>query len=367
MEIHIAFEDQHKTTFTCPFGTFAYTRMPFGLYNAPSTFQRCMLSILSNLLEECMEVFMDDFMVYADTFEACLGNLSHVLKRCMEKNPVLNYEKCDRRNCTMPFGIREIKVDKAKIDVITSLPKPASVREVCSFLGHTGFFRRFIRNFSKISLPLSKQLQKDVDFFFDEACVKAFEELKARLTFTPILQAPYWELPFELMCDASNSALDVVLGQRVETGKLAHYLLKKLDAKPRVIRWMLLLQEFNLEIRDKKGADNIVADHLSCIKGEVDSVPIRDDFPDEQLLLIAQCQPWFANICNFLVASTFPPSAFMCILDSNIWPVLHFCHSALRGGHYGSTQAAKKVLECGFYWPTIFQDTHQFALAYKQC
>ncbi|RDX75197.1 Retrovirus-related Pol polyprotein, partial [Mucuna pruriens] len=191
----IALENQHKTTFTCTFSTFAYTRMPFGLCNAPSTFQRCMFSIFSDLLEECMEVFMDDFTVYADTFEACLGNLSRVLKRCMETNLVLNYEKC---HFMVTKGIvlghlvsnRGIEVDKAKIDVITSLPKPTSVQEVHSFLGHASFYRRFIKNFSKIALPLSKLLQKDVDFVFDEACVEAFEELKVRLTSIPILQAP---------------------------------------------------------------------------------------------------------------------------------------------------------------------------------
>ncbi|RDY09710.1 Retrovirus-related Pol polyprotein from transposon 17.6, partial [Mucuna pruriens] len=143
MQIHIAPKDQHKTTFTCPFGTFAYTRMPFGPCNAPSTFQRCMLSIFSDLLEERMEVFMDDFTVYADTFEACLGNLSCVLKRCMKTNLVLNYEKC---HFMVIEGIvlghlvsnRGFEVDKAKIDVITSLPKPAVVWDVCSFLGHAG-------------------------------------------------------------------------------------------------------------------------------------------------------------------------------------------------------------------------------------
>ncbi|RDX78889.1 Retrovirus-related Pol polyprotein from transposon 17.6, partial [Mucuna pruriens] len=227
MQIHIAPEDQHKTTFTCPFGTFAYTRMPFGLCNAPSTFQRCMLSIFSDLLEDCMEVFMDDFTVYADTFDACLGNLARVLKRCIETDLVLNFEKC---HFMVAEGIvlghlvssRGIEVDKAKIDIITSLPNPASVREVRSFLGHAGFYRRFIKNFSKTALPLSKLLQKDVEFVFNKECIQAFEELKTRLTSTPILQAPNWELPFELMCDASNSALGVVLGQRDRVGGPAH-------------------------------------------------------------------------------------------------------------------------------------------------
>ncbi|RDX84522.1 Retrovirus-related Pol polyprotein, partial [Mucuna pruriens] len=309
MQIHIAPEDQHKTTFTCPFGTFAYTRMPFGLCNAPSTFQRCMLSIFSDLLQDCMEVFMDDFTVYADSFEACLNNLSKVLKRCIDTNLVLNFEKC---HFMVSEGIvlghlvsnRGIEVDKAKIDIITSLPNPASVREVRSFLGHAGFYRRFIKNFSTLALPLSKLLQKDVEFNFDRPCIEAFQELKNRLTSAPILQAPDWDLPFELMCDASNSALGAgqpvhvvayasrtmdpaqqnytttekellaivfavdkfrsyLLGSKIivfSDHAALRYLLKKPDAKPRLIRWMLLLQEFNLEIRDKKGAENSVAD-----------------------------------------------------------------------------------------------------------
>ncbi|RDX68463.1 Retrovirus-related Pol polyprotein from transposon 17.6, partial [Mucuna pruriens] len=195
MQIHIVPEDQHKTTFTYPFGTFAYTRMPVGLCNASSTFQRCMISIFSNLLQDCMEVFMDDFTVYADSFEACLSNLSKVLKRCLDTNLVLNFEKC---HSMVTKGIvlghllsnKGIDVDKSKIDIITSLQNPTSVREVRFFLGHAGFYRRFIKNFSKLALPLSKPLQKDVKFKSDKPYIKAFQELKNQLTSAPILQAP---------------------------------------------------------------------------------------------------------------------------------------------------------------------------------
>ncbi|RDX81199.1 Retrovirus-related Pol polyprotein from transposon 17.6, partial [Mucuna pruriens] len=184
MQIHIAPEDQHKTTFTCPFGTFAYTRMPFGLCNVLSTFQRCMTSIFSNLLQDCIEVFMDDFTVYADSFDACLENLSKVLTRCIDTNLVLNIEKC---RFMVTEGIvlghlvsnRGIEVDKSKIDIITSLPNLASMQEVRSFLGHARFYRRFIKNFSKIALPLSKLLQKDVEFNFDQPCIEAFQEQKS--------------------------------------------------------------------------------------------------------------------------------------------------------------------------------------------
>ncbi|RDX97697.1 Retrovirus-related Pol polyprotein from transposon opus, partial [Mucuna pruriens] len=134
MQIHTTPEDQHKTTFTCPFRTFTYTRISFGLCNALSTFQRCMISIFSNLLEDYMEVFIDDFTVYVESFEACLDNLSKVLRRCIDSNLVLNFEKC---HFMVTKGIilghlvsaRGIKVDKAKIDAISSLPNPASVWE----------------------------------------------------------------------------------------------------------------------------------------------------------------------------------------------------------------------------------------------
>ena len=153
-QIHIAPEDQEKTTFTCPFGTFAYRRMPFGLCNAPGTFQRCMVSIFSDFLEDCMEVFMDDFTVYGSSFDACLDSLARVLSRCVESHLVLNFEKCHfmvRQGVVLGHIIsgEGISVDKSKIDVIASLPYPACVREVRSFLGHAGFYRRFIKDFSR--------------------------------------------------------------------------------------------------------------------------------------------------------------------------------------------------------------------------
>ncbi|RDX69446.1 Retrovirus-related Pol polyprotein from transposon 17.6, partial [Mucuna pruriens] len=294
-----------------------------------------------------MEVFMDDFMVYVDSFDACLENLSKVLKRCIDTNLVLNFEKC---HFMVIEGIvlghlvpnRGIEVDRSKIDIITSLPNLASMREVGSFLGHVSFYRRFIKNFSKLTLPLSRLLQKDVDFNFDQPCIEAFQELKNRLTSTPILQAPNWDLPFELMCDASNSALGAVLGQRAIADLPVHviayasrtmdlaqqnhttiekellaivFFLDKFrsyllgsnccnpDAKPRLIRWMLLLQEFNIEIRHKKGAENFVANHLSRIERESEPMPIRDEFPNEQLLHIKTSTPWFVDICNYVATS----------------------------------------------------------------
>ncbi|CAL8993302.1 unnamed protein product [Prunus brigantina] len=134
-QIAIAPEDQEKTTFTCPFGTFAYRRMPFGLCNAPATFQRCMMSIFSDMVERFIEVFMDDFSVFGDSFDQCLHNLSKVLARCEQTNLVLNWEKCHfmvNQGIVLGHVIssKGIEVDKAKIDLIASMPSPTSVKEV---------------------------------------------------------------------------------------------------------------------------------------------------------------------------------------------------------------------------------------------
>ena len=170
-QILIAPEDQEKTTFTCPFGIFAYKRMPFGLCNAPATFQRCMLSILSDMAEHFLEVFMDDFSIYGDSFEECLHHLNLVLKRCKEKDLTLNWEKCHfmvRQGIVLGHIISKkgIEVDKAKVDLISNLPHPKNIKDIRSFLGHVGFYRRFNKNFTKIARPLTTLLSKDVPFIF---------------------------------------------------------------------------------------------------------------------------------------------------------------------------------------------------------
>ena len=165
-QIEIALEDQEKTTFTCPFGTFAYRRMPFGLCNAPTTFQRCMLSIFSDMVEHFLDIFMDDFFVFGNSFDDCLTNLEKVLNRCKEKNLVLNWEKYHfmvTNDIVLGHIVSStgIEVDKSKIELIANLPTPKSVKDVRSFLGHAGFYRRFIKDFSVISKPLSNLLTKD--------------------------------------------------------------------------------------------------------------------------------------------------------------------------------------------------------------
>ncbi|KAJ9542313.1 hypothetical protein OSB04_028819 [Centaurea solstitialis] len=456
LQIPVHPNGQEKTTFTCPYGTFAYRRMPFGLCNAPATFQRCMMAIFSNFIEKSMEVFMDDFSVHGSDFDECLDNLSLILKRCHEVHLVLNWEKC---HFMVTEGVvlghivssRGIEVDRAKIAVIEGLPSPTNVKGVRSFLGHAGFYRRFIKDFSKIARPLTELLAKDTPFSFNDSCLEAFEKLKKELTSAPIIQPPDWTLPFELMCDANDFAIGAVLGQRkdgrvhaihytsktldpaqlnystTEKELLAvvyaiekfrtylvgskvivysdhaalRYLMNKKDAKPRLIRWILLLQEFDIEIKDKPGSENSVADHLSRLElgSSPSTPPINDSLPGDQLLSVSSSvTPWYADFVNYLACGIVPhdfsshqrkkflhdvkfyfwddPHLYRSCSDSIIRrcvpieetdSILAHCHTLPCGGHAGSGKTVAKVLQSGFYWPTLFRDADIFVRKCDRC
>nr|GEW41444.1 hypothetical protein [Tanacetum cinerariifolium] len=221
-QIHIASEDQEKTTFTCLYGTFAYKRMPFELCNGPATFQRCMTTIFHELIEDSMEVFMDDFSIFGSSFDHCLKNLEKMLKRYKEINLVLNWKK-------MPLH------------------------------GHADFYRRFIKDFSQIARPMTQLLAKDAPFNFSEECIQALDTLKCELTQAPIMIKLYCSLPFEIMCDASDYVVGAVIGQRIDKTFQAHTLRQQNNEQS-------TRKEFDIEIHDKKGAENLAADHLSRLK-----------------------------------------------------------------------------------------------------
>lgn len=470
-QIPIHPNDQEKTTFTCPYGTFAYRRMPFGLCNAPATFQRAMMSIFSDLIEDVMEVFMDDFSVYGSSFATCLSNLCRVLQRCEDTNLVLNWEKCHfmvKEGIVLGHKVSEkgIEVDKAKIDVMVGLAPPRTVKDIRSFLGHAGFYRRFIKDFSKIARPLTKLLCKEIIFNFDEECLEAFKKLKEELTSAPIVQPPDWSLPFEIMCDASDYAVGAVLGQKkdkkthviyyasrtlddaqmkyattekellaivyafekfrsylvgskvivyTDHAALRHLLAKK-DAKPRLLRWILILQEFDLEIKDKPGVENGVADHLSRLRVEC-GIPIDEGLPEEQIMaieaMVTACEtgrkieemkaidetgPWYADLVNYLACGREPlnltgyarkkffkdvkryywdePYLYtLCkdqiyrrvVAQEEVEGILTHCHGSAYGGHFATFKTVSKVLQAGFWWPHMFKDTQEFVSRCDPC
>nr|GEV29173.1 reverse transcriptase domain-containing protein [Tanacetum cinerariifolium] len=422
-----------KTTFTCPYETFAYRRMPFGLCNAPGTFQRCMLAIFHDMVEKTMKVFMDDFLVFRNSFENCLSRLDKMLQRCEDTNLSLNWEKShfmvkEGIVLSHKISINRIKVDRAKVNVIAKLPHPTTVKGIQSFLGHADFYRRFIQDFSKISQPMTHLLEKNTPFIFSEDCIKSFQTLKKKLTEAPILIAPNRDLPFELMCDASDFTIGAVLGQRHEKHfKPIHYASKKMtdtesnytttekemlavvivhtdhstlkylfakkDAKERLLRWVLLLQEFDFKVLDTKGVENLAADHLSRLENPYENVldpkGINETFPLETLSMVTfrgdSSAPWFADFANhhagYVVSAEKQvfqrretlflgrPLLFKICADQVIWWCVHgkealdiliACHNGPTGGHHGANLTAKKIFNSGFFWPTIYKDAHEF-------
>ncbi|KAF8047786.1 hypothetical protein N665_2829s0001 [Sinapis alba] len=423
--------------------------MSFGLCNAPTTFQQCMMSIFIDLIEDIMEVFMDDFSVYGSSFSVCLSNLSRVLQRCEEKHLVLNWEKCHfmvRNGIVLGHKISEqrIEVDKAKIDVMMSLQPPNSVKGIRSFLGHARFCRRFIKDFSKISRPLTRLICKETKFDFDSDCFTAFHTIKGALISAPIVQPPDWDLPFEIMIDASDFAVGAVLGQRkdkklhviyyasrtldetqcryattekellaivyvfqkfrsylVGSKVVVHtdhavlrYLMTKKDAKPRLLRWILLLQEFDLEIKDKKGIKNGAANNLSKMKVDKETnfdntLPVEQKYPH---------LPWFAEIANFLATEKEPieftgneKRKFLRDVQHYFWDepylyrhckdgifrryvaeaeipgIRHHSHRSSYAGYFATFKTAAKVLQPGFWWPTMFRDAHALISRCDEC
>ena len=179
-----------------------------------------------------MEIFMDDFTVYGSSFENCLHNLGKVLHRFQDKNITLNWEK---GHFMVTEGIllghmiyaTGLEVDQAKVSIIKNLMTPTTIKGIRSFLGHAGFYRRFIKDFSKIARPLCRLLEKDAKFKFDESCERYFEEIRTKLVESPIMAKPDWDTEFEIICDANDYAMGAVLGQRTDKMfKVIYYAIK---------------------------------------------------------------------------------------------------------------------------------------------
>nr|GFA61954.1 reverse transcriptase domain-containing protein [Tanacetum cinerariifolium] len=253
-------------------------------------------------------------------------------------------------------------------------------------------------------------------FLFDFS--RLTKTLKDKLTEAPILIAPNWDQPFELMCDASDFAIGAVLGQRIdkhfrpihyasktmnqakanytttEKEMLAvvyafkklcsyrimnksivytdhsalKYLFAKKDAKARFLRWILLLQEFDFKVIDTRGAENYAADHLSRLENPYENIfdpkEINETFPLEYLNKVAHnypSTPWYADLANYHAGN------FIIKAGKEAIDILNACHSGPTGGHYGASYIAKKVFDSGFYWPSIYKDAFELVKRCDSC
>nr|GEU59160.1 reverse transcriptase domain-containing protein [Tanacetum cinerariifolium] len=355
-QISIDPQDQEKTTFTCPYGTFAYRRMPFGLCNAPGTFQRCMIAIFHDMIEKTMEVFMDDFL------EKC-----HFM--CKE-GIVLGHKISKSR----------IEVDRAKVDVIAMLPHPTIVK----------------------ARPMTHLLEKETPFVFSKDCIDSFDTLKKNLTEAPILVVSDWNLTFELMCDACDFAIGAVLGQRkMKHSQPIHYANKTMTEAQ--IHYTMTEKEMLAVVYAFEKTKNLAADDLSRLenphKDVLENKDINENFPLETLRSLSSgSTPWFADIANFHAGNFIKkgltsqqkkkffkdvkhyfwddPYLFQicadqiicrCVHGQEAIDILKYCHEGPTEGHHGTNLTANKLFDADFFWPTIYRDTHDMIKFCNTC
>nr|GEU69242.1 reverse transcriptase domain-containing protein [Tanacetum cinerariifolium] len=337
--------------------------MPFGLCNALATFQYCMTARFHELIEDSMEVFMDDFSIFGSSFDHCQKNLEKMLKGCEETNVVLNWEKCH-------FMVKEgivlghkvsgvgIEADKAKIKAISKLPYPMNVKAIYIFLGHAGFYRRFIKDFSQVTRPMTQLLVKDAPFNFFKECIQAFDKLKHKLTKAPIMIKPDWSLPFEVMCDASDYVVRAVLGQRIDKHfRPIHYASKTMnDAQENYTTT-------EKELLAVVFAFNKFRQYLVLSKTIVftDHSALRDLFPEERLMAVSgkNNEPWYVDYANYLASRCADRIIRRYVTGDEAAQILRQCHSGPSVGHHGIATTARKVFEAGFYWLHIFRDARR--------
>ncbi|RVW75807.1 hypothetical protein CK203_055101 [Vitis vinifera] len=294
---------QEKTTFTCPFGTYAYRRMPFGLCNAPATFQRCMLSIFSDMVERIMEVFMDDITIYGGIVLAI-------------SSPRKAFE-----------------VDKSQGGTYCQIAIPNHCERSKAISWPCRFYRRFMQDFLSFK-ALCELLANDANDFAIGAVLGQREDRK-----------PY-------VIYYASKTLNETQRNYTTTEK---ELLAMQDAKARLIRWILLLQEFDLQIRDKKGVENVVADHLSSSK-RVENARQEALLCKNSCLLLGRA--FLFNYCADQIIRK-------CVLEQEQQGILSHCHENACGGHFASQKTAMMVLQSGFTWPSLFKDSHIMYLS--QC
>ena len=308
-----------KTAFVSHAGSYEFTVMPFGLKNAPYTFQRLMSRVLAGLSQKVCMSYIDDVLVVGQNFDEHVKNLRTVLLRLREAGLKLRTTKCDLLKSRVRYlgfivSSDGVEVDPEKTRAVSEFPVPRNVKDLRGFLGLTSYYRRFIDGYSKLAKPLHRLTGKDVPYQWDLECQQAFENLKKKLVTAPVLVYPNFEVPFILETDASHDGLGAVLAQRQPDGTTRpvayasrtiqgsetryasselealgvvwatrhfhHYLyghrcivytdniaLKSLLATPhpsgKLARWGLALQELDLTIQHRSGKENHNADALS--------------------------------------------------------------------------------------------------------
>lgn len=329
-------EDIHKTAFVTPKGLYEYVRMPFGLKNAPATFQRLMNEVLRDYINKICVVYLDDILIFSTSLEEHIQSIRKIFKKLSEHNLKVQFDKCSflkRETEFLGHVLTEegMKPNPNKIKCIEEYPLPTTEKQLRGFLGLTGYYRKFIEGYAKLAQPMTKYLKKDNKINKnDPQYITAFETLKENIMNHPILKFPDFDKPFELTTDASNYAIGAVLTQgkqpvcyasrtlnehekvysatdkeflaivwavtyfrpylwgrkfKIITDHMPiKYLNKKYSGKEfsqRTQRWLLKLQEYQFDIEYLRGKENKVADFLSRIPSEQNVDQTEESSQDE--------------------------------------------------------------------------------------
>nr|GFA53976.1 reverse transcriptase domain-containing protein [Tanacetum cinerariifolium] len=259
-----------------------------------------------------------------------------------------------------------------------------TVKGIRSFLGHAGFYRHFIKDFSKISRHMTHLLEKNSPFILSNECIQAFRTLKDKLTEAPILmnqaEANYTTTEKEMLAVVyafEKFHLYLIMNKSIvyTDHSALKYLFAKKDAKARLLRWILLLQEFDFKVIDTRGAENYAADHLSRLENPYENVfdpkEINETFPLESLN--KQKKKFFKDARHYFwddpyLFKTYADQIIRrCVAGQEAIDILNACHSGPTGGHYGASYTAKKVFDSCFYWPSIYKDAFELVKHCDSC
>ncbi|XP_071900942.1 uncharacterized protein [Coffea arabica] len=331
-----------KTAFRTHSGLYGYLVMPFGLTNAPATFQALMNSIFEPFIRKFVLVFFDDILVYSSDLNSHLKHLSLVLKTLRTHSLHAKMSKCSFGQDKIEYlghvvTAEGVSADPTKVEAMLSWLVPGNIKALREFLGLTGYYRRFVKDYGKIAKPLIELLKKD-SFIWNEAATSAFEQLKVAMTQAPVLALPNFSLPFVLETDASQTAMGAQ-------------------------KWLAKLMGLDYEIQYKRGKDNIVADALSRRQGES---YLGDDKIKEILIALAiegSSTPDYSYLQGII---RYKGRVYIGVTSDLRKQLVSCMHDSAVGGHSGN-QGTYQRLKSYFFWPGMKKEVEAYVQACDIC
>lgn len=420
--------DEWKTAFNTPLGHFEYLVMPFGLTNAPAVFQALINDVLRDMLNRLVFVYLDDILIFSRDLEEHVQHVRLVLRRLLENRLFVKAEKCEFHVTSVSFlGFvvekGQLKADPAKVQAVAEWPSPSTRKQLQRFLGFANFYRRFIRNYSQVSGPLTQLTSSKTPFLWSQAAETAFRRLKNLFTSAPVLSHPDPSLQFIVEVDASDTGVGAVLSQRSPVDQRTHpcaffsrrltpaeknydvgnrellavvlalqewrhwlegsthpflvwtdhrnlsYLRSARRLNSRQARWALFLGRFQFTLSYRPGSRNIKPDALSRqFSSPVEDLPVETILPASCVVGAARWE------VEQLVQEALrdQPAPEDCPQDRLFVPptarssVLQWGHASKIACHPGSHRTLT-LLRQRFWWPTIAADTREFVSACSVC